>query len=212
MWKRPSDSSGGRSDSRPYPRPYPQSACLGKDPVYEGGRAFLHSRSHMSVGIRRCRDGGMAEARRRGRPPRGRGTSRGRRRGPQRAAADWPAGGTETRLGFTTAPATGRRPRSLLGGQHEQRATGAVHVAVSGRTTTAKVDTTVAMVATLPRSVSSGEVNIQVSWNGDVVAVQPVTRSGSGELFGTTVGPSTLRAPSVTSSSISGAMPLRAAV
>lgn len=61
--------------------------------------------------------------------------------------------------------------------------------AVSGRTTTARTGSSVAMVAYLPRSVSSGDINLRVLADGTMIANQSVTMTGSGELFGTTVGP-----------------------
>lgn len=64
--------------------------------------------------------------------------------------------------------------------------------ALSGITTTARTGTTVALVALLPRSVSTGNVTMRVSLNGTLVVNQAVTMTGSGELFGTTVGPFTV--------------------
>ncbi len=61
--------------------------------------------------------------------------------------------------------------------------------AVSGRTSTTTKGTTVAAVATLPRSVSSGDINMRVSLDGTVIGVQQISMTGSGELFGVTLGP-----------------------
>ena len=61
--------------------------------------------------------------------------------------------------------------------------------ALSGITTTARTGTTVALVALLPRSISTGTANIRVSLNGTQVLNQAVTMTGSGDLFGMTVGP-----------------------
>lgn len=61
--------------------------------------------------------------------------------------------------------------------------------ALSGITTTARTGTTVALVARLPRTVSSGDVNMHVSLNGTLVLNQPVAMTGSGDLFGSTVTP-----------------------
>jgi hypothetical protein len=64
--------------------------------------------------------------------------------------------------------------------------------ALSGITTTARTGSTVALVALLPRSISSGTANMRVSLNGTLVVNQAVTMTGSGELFGTTAGPFTI--------------------
>jgi hypothetical protein len=63
--------------------------------------------------------------------------------------------------------------------------------AMTGRTTTAKVGGTVAAVATLPRAVSSGEINMRITLDGTILGVQNITMagSGSGELVGVTLGP-----------------------
>ena len=61
--------------------------------------------------------------------------------------------------------------------------------ALSGITTTARTGTTVALVALLPRSISTGTASLRVSLNGTTVVNQAVTMTGSGDLFGTTVGP-----------------------
>ena len=64
--------------------------------------------------------------------------------------------------------------------------------ALSGITTTARTGTTVALVALLPRSISTGTASMRVSLNGTLVVNQAVTMTGSGDLFGTTVGPFTI--------------------
>jgi hypothetical protein len=64
--------------------------------------------------------------------------------------------------------------------------------ALSGITTTARTGTTVALVALLPRSISTGAASMRVSLNGTLVVNQAVNMNGSGDLFGTTVGPLTI--------------------
>lgn len=61
--------------------------------------------------------------------------------------------------------------------------------ALSGITTSTRTGSTVALVALLPRSVSTGNVTMRVSLNGTQVVNQAVTMTGTGDLFGTTVGP-----------------------
>ena len=61
--------------------------------------------------------------------------------------------------------------------------------ALSGITTSTPTGATVALVAQLPHSVASGDLNLRVSLDGTVILNQNVTVKGSGELFGSTVGP-----------------------
>jgi hypothetical protein len=61
--------------------------------------------------------------------------------------------------------------------------------AMSGVTTTTPPGSTVALVAQLPRSISSGQATMRVSLEGNVILNQTLNMSGSGQLFGTTVGP-----------------------
>ncbi|MGO9208218.1 MAG: hypothetical protein ACLQBX_18920, partial [Candidatus Limnocylindrales bacterium] len=61
--------------------------------------------------------------------------------------------------------------------------------AVAGITTSATPGSTVALVAQLPRSISSGQANLRGSLAGNVILNQALNVSGSGDLFGTTVGP-----------------------
>jgi hypothetical protein len=60
---------------------------------------------------------------------------------------------------------------------------------ISGRTSTARTGSTVAAVANLPRSISSGDANMRVSLDGEVIALQQITMQGSGDLFGISLGP-----------------------
>lgn len=62
--------------------------------------------------------------------------------------------------------------------------------AISGKTSSARVGSTPVMVAQLTRAVTSGQVNVRISWNGQVIANQNVSIQGtSGELLGSSIGP-----------------------
>ena len=64
--------------------------------------------------------------------------------------------------------------------------------ALSGITISTSTGTSVALVAHLPRSVGSGDMSTRLYYNGTLVANQATNMSGSGDIFGTTVGPFTL--------------------
>lgn len=60
---------------------------------------------------------------------------------------------------------------------------------LSGITHSVANGATVALVGHLPRSISTGQANLRVSIDGQAVVNQAVNMTGSGDLFGTTVGP-----------------------
>ncbi len=64
---------------------------------------------------------------------------------------------------------------------------------MSGVVTTVSAGESVALVAQLPQSISAGDASMRVSLDGTVILNQALSNvKGSGELFGTTVGPFTI--------------------